>query len=167
MAGEETLRIKRTARPPLLLRARNPLPLSCLLQNKLGSTAAAGKETMKTDLIRRTLGRTGRRVTTLGLGGQASIQWPAPGLDPVAIVEKACRLGVDYLDTSNIYGPSQQHFGEAFRRLGLSPTSPDYDPTAWERIYVASKTHIRTARCPSGSVSAPTTAKGCWTVSRL
>ena len=103
-----------------------------------------------TELIQRRLGRTGRQSATLGLGGQASIQWPAAGMDPVAIIEKACRLGVNYLDTSNIYGPSQQHFGEAFRRLGLSPATAGYDPAARERIYVATKTHIRTARRPAG-----------------
>jgi aryl-alcohol dehydrogenase-like predicted oxidoreductase len=101
-------------------------------------------------LITRRLGRTGWQVTTLGLGGQASIQWPAAGVDPLAIIEKACRLGVNYLDTSNIYGPSQQHFGEAFRRLGLSPATACYDPAARGRIYVATKTHIRTARRPAG-----------------
>ena len=102
------------------------------------------------NLITRRLGRTGWQVTTLGLGGQASIQWPAAGVDSAAIIEKAYRLGVNYLDTSNIYGPSQQHFGEAFRRLGLSPAAANYDPAARGRIYIATKTHIRTARRPSG-----------------
>lgn len=101
-------------------------------------------------LTTRRLGRTGRQVTTLGLGGQASIQWPAAGVDSAAIIEKAYRLGVNYLDTSNIYGPSQKHFGEAFRRLGLSPAAANYDPAARGQIYVATKTHIRTARRPSG-----------------
>lgn len=101
-------------------------------------------------LVTRTLGRTGRQVTTLGLGGQGSIQWPAPGADPAAIIEKAYRLGVNYMDTSNIYGPSQKHFGEAFRRLGLSPETANYDPAARERIYLASKTHLRSARRPAG-----------------
>jgi hypothetical protein len=94
------------------------------------------------NLITRRLGRTGWQVTTLGLGGQASIQWPAAGVDSAAIIEKAYRLGVNYLDTSNIYGPSQQHFGEAFRRLGLSPAAANYDPAARGRIYIATKTHI-------------------------
>lgn len=101
-------------------------------------------------LITRRLGRTQRQVTTLGLGGQASIQWPAEGVDPVAIIEKAYRLGINYLDTSNIYGPSQKHFGEAFRRLKLSPAAADYDPEARKRLFVASKTHIRSARRPAG-----------------
>jgi aryl-alcohol dehydrogenase-like predicted oxidoreductase len=71
-------------------------------------------------------------------------------VDSAAIIEKAYRLGVNYMDTSNIYGPSQQHFGEAFRRLGLSPAAANYDPAARERIYVATKTHFRTARHPAG-----------------
>ena len=89
--------------------------------------------------ITRRLGRTGRQITTLGLGGQASIQWPGEGIDPVAIIEKAVRLGVTYLDTSNIYGPSQKHFGRAFRRLGLVPGAPNYDAELRGRIFLASK----------------------------
>jgi len=103
-----------------------------------------------TKLITRRLGRTNRQVTTLGLGGQASIQWTAEGVDPAAIIEKAYRLGINYMDTSNLYGPSQQNFGEAFRRLKLSPSADNYDPAAREQIFVASKTHFRTARCPQG-----------------
>jgi aryl-alcohol dehydrogenase-like predicted oxidoreductase len=104
-----------------------------------------------TRLITRRLGRTERQVTTLGLGGQASIQWTAEGTDPIAIVEKAYRLGVNYMDTSNVYGPSQKNFGEAFRRLGLSPSAANYDSVARGRIFVATKTHIRTARRPKGA----------------
>jgi aryl-alcohol dehydrogenase-like predicted oxidoreductase len=100
--------------------------------------------------IRRRLGRTGRTVTTLGLGGQASLQWTAAGIDPIAIIEKAYRLGINYMDTSNIYGPSQQNYGQAFRRLGLSPAAGNYDPRARANIFMASKTHVRSARCPEG-----------------
>jgi len=103
-----------------------------------------------TTLMTRRLGRTDRKVTTLGLGGQASLQWTADGIDPVAIIEKAYRLGVNYMDTSNIYGPSQQNYGRAFTKLGLSPGAKNYDPKARERIFVAGKTHIRVARCPAG-----------------
>ncbi|MBU2643997.1 aldo/keto reductase [bacterium] len=103
-----------------------------------------------TQLNTRRLGRTERQVTTLGLGGQASIQWAAEGIDPIAIIEKAWRLGITYFDTSNIYGSSQQHFGEAFRRLNLSPDAAQYDPDARKRIFIASKTHFRSARRPEG-----------------
>ena len=98
----------------------------------------------------RRLGRTDRQVTTLGLGGQASIQWTADGVDPIAIIEKAYRLGINYIDTSNVYGPSQANFGEAFRRLGLSPAAGNYDASAREKLFIASKTHIRTGRRPDG-----------------
>jgi aryl-alcohol dehydrogenase-like predicted oxidoreductase len=98
------------------------------------------------------LGRTERAVTSLGLGGQASLQWTAEGVDPVAIIEKAYRLGINYMDTSNVYGPSQKNFGAAFRRLGLSPSAANYDPGARGRIFVATKTHIRTARRPPGAL---------------
>ena len=101
-----------------------------------------------TSLATRRLGRTNRQVTTLGLGGQGSIQWPGKGIDPVAIIEKAVRLGITYLDTSNIYGPSQYHFGKAFRRLGLVPGMANYDSRLREKIFLASKTHFRTARRP-------------------
>jgi aryl-alcohol dehydrogenase-like predicted oxidoreductase len=104
-----------------------------------------------THLITRPLGRTGRQVTTLGLGGQASIQWTGEGIDPIAIIEKAYRLGINYMDTSNVYGPSQKNYGEAFRRLGLSPSVVNYDPSAREKIFVATKTHFRSARRPDGS----------------
>ncbi|MDD9947434.1 MAG: aldo/keto reductase [Myxococcales bacterium] len=102
------------------------------------------------DLRTRRLGRTAREVTTLGLGGQASIQWPGEGVDPVAIVEKAVRAGVTYLDTSNVYGPSQANFGRAFRRLNLVPGEPGYDAATRARLFVASKTHVRSARRPEG-----------------
>ncbi len=103
-----------------------------------------------TDPITRPLGRTRREVTTLGLGGQASIQWPNENSDPVGIIEKAYRIGINYMDTSNIYGPSQKHFGQAFKRLGLSPSESNYDPNARKKIFLATKTHIRTARQPEG-----------------
>jgi aryl-alcohol dehydrogenase-like predicted oxidoreductase len=101
-------------------------------------------------LITRRLGRTERQVTTLGLGGQASIQWTGEGVDPIAIIEKAYRLGVNYMDTSNVYGPSQKNYGEAFRRLGLSPGANNFDPAARKKIFVATKTHFRSARRPQG-----------------
>ena len=110
-----------------------------------------GEGTKLVQLMTRRLGRTDRQVTTLGLGGQASIQWTGSGIDPVAIIEKAYRLGINYMDTSNVYGPSQRNFGEAFRRLGLSPAAGNYDPAARKKIFVASKTHFRSARRPEGA----------------
>ncbi|NWG14634.1 MAG: aldo/keto reductase [Acidobacteria bacterium] len=96
--------------------------------------------------IRRILGRTGFEVTTLGLGGQASLQWTPAGMDPVAIIVKAVEQGINYLDTSNVYGPSQQNFGKAFRALNLVPGLPNYDERKRRSIHLASKTMVRHAK---------------------
>ena len=61
--------------------------------------------------LKRRFGRINFDVTTLGLGGQASIQWTPDGVDPVAIIKKAFDLGVNYFDTSIVYGPSQMNYG--------------------------------------------------------
>jgi len=71
-------------------------------------------ETMKNKmLISRTLGKTEWNVKQLSLGGQASLQWTRQSIDPVEIILKAINSGLNYLDTSNVYGPSQQNFGKA------------------------------------------------------
>ena len=95
---------------------------------------------------RRLLGRTGRTVLPLGLGGQASLQWTAPGIDTPDIIVRAVQLGVNYLDTANAYGPSQTNYGEAFRRLHLAPNDPAYDRTLRDWLYVATKTVRRFSR---------------------
>lgn len=94
-------------------------------------------------LMTRTLGRTGFDVTTIGLGGQASIQWTPADVDPVAIIIKAVKLGVNYLDTSNVYGPSQENFGKAFKAIDLIPGLPGYDERLRKSLFLASKTMIR------------------------
>ena len=97
-------------------------------------------------LMKRRFGRTGFEVTTFGLGGQASIQWTPEGIDPVAIILKAYHMRVNYFDTSNYYGPSQTHFGTAFRQLGLAAGQPNYDKTKREAIFLTSKTGLRFAK---------------------
>jgi len=77
--------------------------------------------------LTRSFGKLNFDVTTLGLGGQASLQWTSPTEDPVEIILKAFKLGVNYFDTSNYYGPSQTNFGRAFRKLNLIPGQPGYN----------------------------------------
>jgi aryl-alcohol dehydrogenase-like predicted oxidoreductase len=96
--------------------------------------------------MKRPLGRLGFEATTLGLGGQASIQWTPAGVDPVAIILKAFALGVNYFDTSNAYGPSQSNFGKAFRELHLVPGQPGYDEAKRRSIFLTSKTGLRWAK---------------------
>lgn len=93
--------------------------------------------------MKRVLGRTGIEVTTLGLGGQASIQRTPADVNPTAIIEKAVAKGINYLDTSNRYGPSQLRFGEAFRAMHLVPGLPDYDERLRRNLFLTSKSVIR------------------------
>ncbi len=94
----------------------------------------------------RTFGKTGFEVTTLGLGGQASLQWTPPDVDPVPIILKAFKMGVNYFDTSNLYAGSQLHFGKAFRKLNLIPGEAGYDKKLRESIFLTTKTHQRWAK---------------------
>lgn len=96
--------------------------------------------------LKRPFGKTGFNVTTLGLGGQASIQWTPEGVDPVEIILKAFDLGINYFDTSNLYGPSQSNFGKAFALKNLIPGNPGYDENLRNSIFLTTKTHLRFAK---------------------
>ena len=113
------------------------------------STNAAFAEAPKPRLPQRLLGRTGRWVTPLALGGQASLQWTAAGIDAPDIVVRAVQLGVNYLDSANVYGPSQMNYGEAFRRMHLVPGTPDYNAPLRASLYIASKTRERYGQGPA------------------
>ncbi len=90
----------------------------------------------------RQLGRIGFEATTFALGGQASLQWTPDDVDPVNIILKAFDLGINYYDTSNLYGPSQLNFGKAFRELDLIPGA-GYNESLRKSIFLTTKTHIR------------------------
>lgn len=109
---------------------------------------SCGKSTVSTveKPMTRQLGRTGCEVTTLGLGGQASIQWTPADVDPEQIILKAFDRGVTYFDTSNVYGPSQVNFGKAFRTLHLVPGEAGYNEAKRRSTVLASKTMLRHAR---------------------
>jgi len=96
--------------------------------------------------MKREFGNTGFRVTTLGLGGQASLQWTPEDVDPVPIILKAFKMGINYFDTSNVYDGSQRNYGKAFRQLNLVPGEPDYDSDLRESIWLTTKTGIRWAK---------------------
>ena len=52
----------------------------------------------------RNLGKTGCRVSIFSLGGQAALERGNNEANAVPIIERALDLGVNYLDTSSIYG---------------------------------------------------------------
>jgi len=97
-------------------------------------------------LMKRPFGRIPFEVTTFGLGGQASIQWTPPDVDPVKIILKAFEKKVNYFDTSNLYGLSQLYFGKAFKELSLIPGQAGYDEKLRKSIFLTSKTHLRVAK---------------------
>ncbi|MCL2878341.1 MAG: aldo/keto reductase, partial [Acidobacteria bacterium] len=94
-------------------------------------------------LMKRNMGRLGFEATTLGLGGQASLQWTPSDVDPVKIILKAFDLGVNYFDTANVYDLSQTHYGAAFRELNLVPGQAGYNERLRRSIFLSSKTFLR------------------------
>lgn len=79
----------------------------------------------------RALGRTGRKMTLFGLGGQSALQHGTRE-EGLAVVRAALGQGVNYFDTSPKYGESEKIMGE-----GLAGHRPG--------IFLASKTHERDA----------------------
>src|SRR5215470_4467952 len=90
---------------------------SAALPTVASATAApvAVSETMPT----RNLGKTGHKVGIFSLGGQASLEKPSNEAVAVPIIEKALDLGVNYIDTSSIYGGperwSEQYVGKVMK----------------------------------------------------
>ncbi len=118
------------------------------LVGSLPAAAQTDAASSKTIIPKRTLGRTGRLVTPLALGGQAALMWTPDGVDPADIIVRAVELGVNYLDTSNLYADSQLHYGEAFRRMNLIPGKSGYNAALREHLYLASKTRQRFGNVP-------------------
>jgi aryl-alcohol dehydrogenase-like predicted oxidoreductase len=109
----------------------------------LGPFIHIGRAQAVDTLMKRSMGRLNFEATTLGLGGQASLQWTPADVDPVKIILKAFASGINYYDTSNFYDGSQLNYGKAFRKLGLIPDTPDYNETLRRSIFLTSKTCLR------------------------
>ena len=111
----------------------------------LGARWAFG-EINVTKPMKREMGRLNFEASTLGLGGQGSLQWTPAGIEPTPIILKAFNLGINYFDTSNAYGLSQLNYGKAFRELQLVPGLPGYKESARRAIFLTSKTMLRWAK---------------------
>lgn len=148
-------------RPYLVLSVRRTLIKNVTMKNqtvsrrqfvKLSAAAAAGLTILPgfrfgldqlPAPMTRPFGKIPFNVTTLGLGGQASLQWTPPDVDPVPIILKAFKMGINYYDTSNLYDGSQLNFGKAFKKLNLIPGQAGYDHKLRESIFLTTKTHQR------------------------
>jgi aryl-alcohol dehydrogenase-like predicted oxidoreductase len=93
--------------------------------------------------MKRKFGNLGFDVTSIGLGGQASLQWTPDDVDPVPIILKAFDLGINYFDTSNLYADSQLNYNKAFRQLNLIPGEEGYNEELRKSIWLTSKTAMR------------------------
>jgi aryl-alcohol dehydrogenase-like predicted oxidoreductase len=83
----------------------------------------------------RNLGRTGHQVAVFSLGGQSAIERANNEAIAVPLVERAIDLGVNYIDTSSIYGGperwSERYIGQVMKRRR-------------KEVFLASKTKERT-----------------------
>jgi aryl-alcohol dehydrogenase-like predicted oxidoreductase len=83
----------------------------------------------------RNLGKTGYKVGIFSLGGQAALEHPNNFDIAVPIIERALDLGVNYIDTSSIYGGpdrwSEQYVGKVMK-------------TRRDEAFLATKTKERT-----------------------
>lgn len=66
---------------------------------------------------KRPLGNTGFIVPILSLGGQGSLEQQGGEANCIKIIVRAYELGIRYFDTSPIYGPSEDYYGEAFKEI--------------------------------------------------
>ena len=71
------------------------------------------------------------------------MQWTPDDIDPIPIILKAFKLGINYYDTSNLYDGSQLNFNKAFKQLNLIPGEKNYDKKLRESIWLTSKTAMR------------------------
>jgi len=84
------------------------------------ATAATSESPQREAMPTRNLGKTGYKVGIFSLGGQASLERAHNEDVAVPIIEKALDLGVNYIDTSSIYGGperwSEQYVGKVMKR---------------------------------------------------
>lgn len=86
-----------------------------------GSTATTVAQTpQKPAMPTRNLGRTGYKTGIFSLGGQAALERPNNEAAAVPIIDRALDLGVNYIDTSSIYGGkdrwSERYVGQVMKR---------------------------------------------------
>jgi uncharacterized protein len=102
-------------------------------QNK--PPTAAAEQAIQSMMPTRNLGRTGFRAGIFGLGGQGALEKTDNDAVAIPIIERALELGVNYFDTSAIYGGpnrwSEQYLGRALKGYR-------------DQVFIATKTKERT-----------------------
>jgi len=77
----------------------------------------------------RPLGQTGHQVSLFSLGGQGMLEWGGHEEESVAIINHAIDMGVNYIDTAELYGG-----GRSERKIG------QVMKTRRKEVYLATKT---------------------------
>jgi aryl-alcohol dehydrogenase-like predicted oxidoreductase len=78
----------------------------------------------------RTLGKTGARVTVLGLGGEGVLRTFGHDREAYALINRAIDLGVNYFESARAYSGSELYYGKAMKERRKD-------------IFLASKSHAR------------------------
>lgn len=115
----------------------------------LASVAGQAKAQPPNPLPTRELGKTGRRATIFGLGGEHVFSREGADAEAEAIVRRALDLGVTYFDTAQLYYPSEKYFGQGLkgRRDGIflstkiDPRDPEEAKPLIERSLKLLDTH--------------------------
>ena len=118
------------------LLARTAMPSRAIAESTAPMPPAISPtEAVQEMMPTRNLGKTGYRVGIFGLGGQGALEKGDNEAVAVPIIEKALDLGVNYFDTSAIYGGperwSEQYLGKALKGRR-------------DQAWIASKTKERT-----------------------
>jgi aryl-alcohol dehydrogenase-like predicted oxidoreductase len=115
------------------LRLGGTAAAAAVASSSLGAGPAAS--TPPQGMPTRNLGKTGVKVGIFSLGGQSALERPRNESVAVPLIEKALDLGVNYIDTSSIYGGpdrwSEQYIGRVMKRRR-------------QEVFLASKTKERT-----------------------
>ena len=98
-------------------------------------TPSASLQSVQEMMPTRNLGKTGFRVSIFGLGGQGALQVPNNEAVALPIIAKALELGVNYFDTSAIYG-GEARWSEQYLGKGLKGSR--------QQVFIATKSKERT-----------------------
>ena len=83
------------------------------------------------EMPQRKLGKTGVKISAFSLGGQGALEYDNTKENSLKIIQRAYELGINYFDTSPIYGNSEKYYGEALKGIRKD-------------VFLASKTDNRT-----------------------
>ena len=88
-------------------------------------------EKKRNSIPKRKLGKTGKDISILGLGGEGLLRTFERGKEAVPLIQRAIDLGITYFESARAYSGSESYYGEAIHDRR-------------NEIFLASKSHERT-----------------------